>query len=455
MQKLIKPFLLSSCVWALSLGLPSAGLAQHSACQAQHLGSQGAKDFIAEFRPYLNRFEAEFRIYNTKFKTNDQLATTADVLEDAIGVYKRFHKTYCDWPKTAPKREIQDFVRMNAYVGVEAHNRLRDRYIPQDRISFWENLVSTYIGNFWVLKDIHEKYYPDIVESRDVQGLAKICPDPCDSYSSGMAKTPTPTATPYPSRTAASYITEGDDYYNKKMYYSAIGSYSKAIEISPEASTYFARGQAYYKLSLYDSAIDDFSDAVIASPVGDPNFYWYVWWKGDAYLGKGDYNKAKEEYTWVISRLENTDDKEYIPALYDNRAICYINMGKYSEALNDSNMAISLSPSVGLYYAHRASTYYNLSSYTQAETDANKAIELNPQLANPYNTLGNVYYSKGYYPLAIEKYTNAIKLDPASGVFYSNRGSAYTNIKQCSAANQDYRKACDLGYSSACSARCN
>ena len=89
------------------------------------------------------------------------------------------------------------------------------------------------------------------------------------------------------------HIGLGIAYNKKRSYQQAIASFIRAIQLKP--NDYFAhlfRGQAYAGLEKFDEAIQDFTFAIESSDSEPPYGS-----RGDAYVKKGDYSKAIEDYT--------------------------------------------------------------------------------------------------------------------------------------------------------------
>ena len=62
-----------------------------------------------------------------------------------------------------------------------------------------------------------------------------------------------------------------------------------------------------------------------------------------AFVGK-DYEKAIEFYTKGIEKSEGEEKKESCFLLYSNKSLCYYNLSKWEESLEDANKSISLNP---------------------------------------------------------------------------------------------------------------
>lgn len=86
---------------------------------------------------------------------------------------------------------------------------------------------------------------------------------------------------------------------------------------------------------------------------------------------KNNYEKAAEIWTKVIN-LKPDSLSDY----YTMRASCYTRLGKYSDALDDYDKAISADPSKEKNYSMRGTVNYKLGKLEDAEKDFNKYFDL-------------------------------------------------------------------------------
>ncbi len=124
----------------------------------------------------------------------------------------------------------------------------------------------------------------------------------------------------------------------------------------------------------------------------------------------------------------------------------YVNKGQYDRAIEAFNRAIEINPRHADAYNNRGLAYVNKGQYDHAISDFNKAIEINPKNAAAYNNRGYAYVNKGQYDRAISDYTKAIEINPKNVAAYYNRGHVYlvklgNKVKGCA----DWKKACKLG----------
>lgn len=149
-------------------------------------------------------------------------------------------------------------------------------------------------------------------------------------------------------------------------------------------------------------------------------------------------------------------------------------------ALNDFNEAIKIDNSVAAYYLNRGSVYARLGSVKLAIKDLNRCIKLDPNLATPYLIRSEVYSQSGefdkaladllkykeYGPisdtlmfkiarlyrnlgeldLALVWYDQAILNNTDDGRYYHDRAKLYFLMGNRPSAQQDIRRAQELGF---------
>ena len=146
--------------------------------------------------------------------------------------------------------------------------------------------------------------------------------------------TPWPTATPRPTPpTAAYYFQQGENYYNARMYQSAINQLTIAIQMQP-------------------------------------NHLKALWTRTLAYLQLGRYQQA----IWDLDQLILLDPE--LSTHYVHRGLAYARLGYTALALQDYTHAIWLFPGDGLAYNNRGTLYSNLGQTELARSDWARACEL-------------------------------------------------------------------------------
>jgi tetratricopeptide (TPR) repeat protein len=160
---------------------------------------------------------------------------------------------------------------------------------------------------------------------------------------------------------------------------------------------WFSEGQKSLAYKNYDEAIKYFKKILNE----DPSFIDVHRFLGDAYFGKGELEKAKNEYKQVI-------------------------------IVNNPN---NLPGHIGL-----GNVYFKEGKLEKARTEYEKAIAINADCAPAHSGLGDVYIRKQKTDAAVSEYTKAIMLDPDQASAYFNLATIYLEKgKNPYAANLFYR----------------
>ncbi len=156
---------------------------------------------------------------------------------------------------------------------------------------------------------------------------------------------------------------------------------------------------------------------------------------------------------------------------YLGRAMDFITLKNYPAAIADLDRAADLSPDHAVAYFLRGQARVHLAhsqdlkgeapampgqsvdnkrmALTQALDDFNKAIELSPRTAVAWFDKGIVLYELGDLTSALSSFTRAIELQEALGEAYYNRGYIYLKLGNQKAGIADLSKAGELGIVSA------
>ncbi len=242
---------------------------------------------------------------------------------------------------------------------------------------------------------------------------------------------------------APAYVGRGDAFKAKKEYEHAIAEYSEAIQLgSNAAAVYGARATAYYNNKDYDRAIADYASAIKLDPTFSSQSYaGALLARGNDYYDKKDYSHAIVDYTEAI-RL---DPKNALP--FNRRGLAYFKKwNDYDQAIADYTEAIKLDPKSAVAYDNRGNAYYYKNDYDRAIADYDKAIEIDPKIAVNYYDRGWVYYKKNDYGRAIVDYNKSIEINPKFVIAYVGRGLAYQwkNDKDYDRAIADFSEAIRL-----------
>ncbi|XP_035790262.1 RNA polymerase II-associated protein 3-like [Anopheles albimanus] len=198
----------------------------------------------------------------------------------------------------------------------------------------------------------------------------------------------------------------------------------------------------------------------------------------------GNYLSAVDLYTKAIETYSAC------ATYYTNRALCYMNIERYDDCLEDCNAAIAKDPNCIKAYYRRMQAYERLGENTKAIAECRKILDLskddrekntakkdmariekrlkeqssspvlasgnsrekeqNPTLllirqeADKYKELGNKQLAKKDYLTAEKHYTHAISLFDNEAIYYANRSLCYWNLKDYDKCLADCNKAIHL-----------
>ena len=179
---------------------------------------------------------------------------------------------------------------------------------------------------------------------------------------------------------------------DSNKYLDAIRNFNIVLTIEPNnKSTYYNRGLCYFYLALNENnnveylnkSIEDFDNVI--------HFL-------------NEFEKNIKNKIGIIELNKKYDES------YSIRALSYVYLNKYKEALNNFNMAIKYNSESGEYYYNRGLCYYNLALNNNKEylnkaiEDFYKAIELNEKCYLVYYYMGICYHELKNYDEAIKNY---------------------------------------------------
>jgi tetratricopeptide (TPR) repeat protein len=179
------------------------------------------------------------------------------------------------------------------------------------------------------------------------------------------------------------------------------------------AIAYNNRGNAYTGKGEYDKAIEDYD----ASIKLNPNYSKPFNNRGVAYQKKEDYDRAIQDFDAAIKI-----DQKYADA-FTNRAETYRKKGDYPSALKDFDEAIQLQPKLKVLWNERCWTHAIVGELPAAMSDCNAAIQLEPDAAT-FDSRGFIYLKLGQWAPAIADYNSALRMDPKLPSALYGRGFA-------------------------------
>lgn len=269
---------------------------------------------------------------------------------------------------------------------------------------------------------------------------------------------------------------------NKKE---ALEEYNKAISINDKSDNlYSSLGNLYLKLNDLEKAYNNFKKSLAINSGSTMAMRGMA----EYYSAKGDNKKAFEilksamtkndfKNTVIISALSGlylknkmynelitdmtsylTKNKEY-GAGYMVMAQAYQKLNKYDMAISNYKIALNkkisnkdkelVSKQLKDIYLFYGIEKYKSGSYEEAIETYNKAIEISEDVST-YNNIGVAYYMLKNYDKAIEQYQKALKINSNHLDSIINMAMTYEALGKKSDADNQYRKACSLGYKEKC-----
>ena len=197
------------------------------------------------------------------------------------------------------------------------------------------------------------------------------------------------------------------------------------------------------------------------------------WLPRTIYLSAGFPSPSDEALISSTFRLIETltasmNEGESRPVDYLGRALAYLAIKNFDDALADLDKAIESNPGFTVALMARGAARMAASALNEATAepgsdnailesrrrqaaavaaiaDFDEALRLNPRLVYAWFDKGNVFYSIGDYTSAIQCFSEAIGINPDFGQAYFNRGLTYLRNGNKSQAFADLSKAGELG----------
>ncbi|GEM_PF-1629970 len=129
---------------------------------------------------------------------------------------------------------------------------------------------------------------------------------------------------------------------------------------------------------------------------------------------------------------------------YLYRARAQSELGNFTAAINDFQLAIQNAPTDAQPYLYRGYTYQNMGEMEKALNDFSKAIELNPNEVWAYRARAAIHAEQGNYQKALDDYDQVLQRVTDHAIDYNNRCWLYTQLKEFQKALADCNQALSL-----------
>lgn len=235
------------------------------------------------------------------------------------------------------------------------------------------------------------------------------------------------------------FFHRGICFFKEGKYELALADFDRAYALNPDlAIIWMYRGFTYRNMGETDKALNSFSNYIILNPQ-DTTAYSYIL-RGKMKYELGDFSGAVEDYDMALKLKPFEEKYQYyrFVALYDNEL--------YKKALKAVNRLTELNPEFYGYYFYKGNVYSKLEQLDSAIFMYNVSIIKNYHNADGYFYRAQAYQQKGELAKALEDYNTAITLNPDDGSYYSKRGNCKLEKSDKTGACEDWQEAGSLGY---------
>jgi tetratricopeptide (TPR) repeat protein len=303
--------------------------------------------------------------------------------------------------------------------------------------------------------------------------------------------------TPFPTRTANSYVEQGKAYFSAGNLTSAIEAYEMAVKLEPgngrtlgelaRIQTYASELTTNYqdRKARLDGAIATIDQAVVLSP--DDSFVHairalvYDWAAAaqdsisdrDKYLNQAETSAVRanqldpeDPLTLAYYAEVLTDQQKWAQALdlaeravtltearsdemgdtrmdvYRVYAVVLESIGLYRRAIEEYEKAASITPNLTFLYLRIGVNYRELLDYDTALEYFNRAAQINAQLTDdpseqdpvPYIAIGKTYLQQGEFFVAGLNMARALAINPSDPDMYGQLGIVYYKARNYESA---------------------
>ncbi|MEO6720594.1 MAG: tetratricopeptide repeat protein [Ferruginibacter sp.] len=237
-------------------------------------------------------------------------------------------------------------------------------------------------------------------------------------------------------------------YYSQSKYKEAISNFDQAIGLDTKyQQAFYKRGLCYYVINEFSLAAESLNTAVVLNPQD----VLALKSLGDSYFQQGEYQNTIVRLENCVSLINSKKSNvpEFLPEVYNILGTCYLKIGSYDKAVENTKNAIRIKNDYAEAYFNRGYAYYRNGRLDLAVEDILKALSFERHLLWNY-TLAKIYFSQGQYLNAVKYYDYTIKEDSSSeltGIFYE-RGLCNFKLLNYASALPDFLASIESGMES-------
>ncbi|MCH5240690.1 MAG: tetratricopeptide repeat protein [Muribaculaceae bacterium] len=201
-----------------------------------------------------------------------------------------------------------------------------------------------------------------------------------------------------------------------------------------KTEAYKLRGFARQMLGKDSLAVEDYNVGLTYNPI-DKNFLFY---KAVALTELKKYESADSTFSILLRQYPRYEDG------YTARARLRLETKDTVPALDDIEMALSISKAQINPYLMKAEIFWKRQDWPEAASALDAAIRLRPELPDLYVNRAFVRYNSDDFFGAMSDYNYAIELEPDNSAAYFNRGLLRYEVKDLEKAEEDMSRVVKL-----------
>lgn len=270
-------------------------------------------------------------------------------------------------------------------------------------------------------------------------------------------------ATPTPTRSPESFVTEAQELFTQGKLLQTIDAYQSAINASPQnPALYIAMARVQVLAGKPQEAQANAENAILLNPENSMAHAVRAWAldfqdgkNGDALdeidkaIEYDDHNALAHAYRVEIlvdsdsadNIVKAIEESKVALALDPNamethraRGYLYSATGNYVEAIGEYQQAIAINPNISILHIELGKNYRIVQVYDKAVDEFIRANTLNPSDSEPDFLISRTYATMGDYTKALQYAETAIKDKPTDAKLRGNYGVMYYR-------NYEYQKA--------------
>ncbi|MBU0634443.1 MAG: tetratricopeptide repeat protein [Candidatus Omnitrophica bacterium] len=236
-----------------------------------------------------------------------------------------------------------------------------------------------------------------------------------------------------------STLLEGIKLYNQGKKQEALEKFNQSLAKGPETWNALSwRAATYIDLDMYDEGIKDLDRCLKLEPATQHMVTYN--YRGRAYAGKGDLDKALESYKIALDHKKaSISYYSYAKSAFE-KGLYEEAITNYTNALNHPDTAdmirIHTSDWKAICYAGRGSAYYKKGMQTEAQKEAEKMLELSPRYQSVFGADPLLYYDTEKRKAITDEARAAASRAEASG----NMLEAFSELAKAYQWNPDTEK---------------